>query len=1656
MLVVNYRRLCIDLRRQITSTDWGCESKHLFQTSMTKRPTTCIWISLLAFLFVIGVTHMSAQQTSRGRDFYFSFLPNIHNNGTASDDSLYVYVIADSATTGTLTYKNRSGNLVVQNIVINNPAQIWQHHVQWAGYELLGYNQSQQFSNNNDLETAANQVFHVQTDHNVAVYALNKAVTTSDASLVLPTSLLGTDYYVLAYKADGVLNGFGGGLDLAYTPSEFVIVATDSNTNVTVVPTAPTTQTALATKTFTLQKGQAYLFQSAYSTTQLRYDLSGTHITSSKPVAVFAGHQRATIPVELRGNLVSRDHLYEELLPTSVWGRSYVITPLAQPQGITTLGNDLWRVVAQDDGTVLNFNNTQVAVLNRGQVYEAALNQAGLLVASKKVMVALYKKTHSSGQNLQPGDPFMMIIPPRRQYLTKYRYTNIQAFNSFTQQFITVVTTRSNISSITYDGARLNANFIDIPNTCFAYANINVTSEVHNIQSSQPVGLYVYGYGDADSYGYVGGMALQPDLAEVDVDAGPDRTVCAGDTVQLHLTGAASNIKWKPNSGINCDTCRDVIAQPTQTTTYIVSAIDSLGCDALDTVVVNVRKFQINAGRDTSLCLNGDSVTISATGLNGTIRKINWTPKTGLACDTCISTKAHPTQTTNYIAVAVDSIGCKGRDTVKVSIRPGLQVDAGPDQEFCSAADSVVLKATLGNGVIRSVQWTPKDGVGCDTCIITKVRPKGNTTYFVTVRDSLGCDGMDSVHVLLKSRSGNIHAIGSQFICFKNDSAALLVQGKIMSVKWTPSNGVTCDSCQSTFAKPSVTTTYYCRGLDAQGCIYEDSTKITVLPKATVSIQPDSIGCTSTGIALRADGNFTSIVWTPTTGLSCSNCPTPLAVPPKKDITYYARVRNGTSADCEAIDSVTVRYRPGIEGQLPTSVTVCSGDSLVYTLKYGGHVQWKPSTYLSCDTCLTVVIKPKANIKYTIEGDSSICTSRVTMDVKISQKSTLKTSGPKTICRGDSVLLDPTSSAQNNAVLWQPVIGLACPTCLNTMASPAKTTMYVVTSGTGACATKDSILVTVKDRPIASVAPADTSLCQGGNVHYNISSTGTSIRWSPATGLSCTDCPDPIASPSSTTTYTIQITGANGCDTTLSARIGIGTPPVFRLLNQDTALCEGSFVQTRVSDSSYSFHWSPETGVQCPTCAQTRIAPIGKDSTHRYILTAVNAASGCSTSDTLDIRVNAMPKIDSITPPTRICQKQSIQLYVDGGGSYQWSPASGLSQTDIQNPVATPESTLTYTVRVTTVAGCWKDTSVTISIAPCGDSLVITPNGSGASFIACDSTDASLDMKNLGQIALRIDSVSIWRVENGWADQVVLDTQNTKFLPQTLNPGESLSPAYRVRIFPLSAGPFKVVFRVHSSNGVRIDTVQFNAFGRKDDVVRLYLGSTSVSVDSSFVLPIFGESSKWAQLRVREVLAAVHFNPASLQYDTSKTVQLGDMLDPDWTVKYEPSLSSKDSAVFRAKGQSILSRNGTLMKPFFKTLLSVEKRSFPSLSYSLPSLRILCADERSDAGLVEIITCAADLRRVSLTTTSFRLISINPNPVSSGSVVVRYSVGFPCMADLRIYDESAKEIAVLVNGAHDDGVYEAQFDASLLSSGKYYCVYSAAGNQFSMPLILAR
>jgi gliding motility-associated-like protein len=155
------------------------------------------------------------------------------------------------------------------------------------------------------------------------------------------------------------------------------------------------------------------------------------------------------------------------------------------------------------------------------------------------------------------------------------------------------------------------------------------------------------------------------------------------------------------------------------------------------------------------------------------------------------------------------------------------------------------------------------------------------------------------------------------------------------------------------------------------------------------------------------------------------------------------------------------------------------------------------------------------------------------------------------ICPGASVQL---SAITNGTLMWSPSAGLSCSACNNPLASPLTTTLYKVNSIIGSCSASDSVLVTV-DTTYAN-AGDDKFIQPGGSVQLHVSGSST-ILWQPATGLSCTGCPSPVASPLVTTTYIVTGTSLYGCVTTDTVIVFVGKSPCQEIYFPNTFTPDG-------------------------------------------------------------------------------------------------------------------------------------------------------------------------------------------------------------------------------------------------------------------------------------------------------------------------------------------------------------------------------------------------------------------------------------------------------------------------------------------------------------------
>ncbi|TND06519.1 MAG: Kelch repeat type 2-containing protein [Bacteroidetes bacterium] len=73
-----------------------------------------------------------------------------------------------------------------------------------------------------------------------------------------------------------------------------------------------------------------------------------------------------------------------------------------------------------------------------------------------------------------------------------------------------------------------------------------------------------------------------------------------------------------------------------------------------------------------------------------------------------------------------------------------------------------------------------------------------------------------------------------------------------------------------------------------------------------------------------------------------------------------------------------------------------------------------------------------------------------------------------------------------------------------------------------------TVTVSATGGPVAAASASATTITAGGSSQLNATG-GVTYQWSPASGLSCTACPGPVATPAQTTTYCVLVTDSNGC-----------------------------------------------------------------------------------------------------------------------------------------------------------------------------------------------------------------------------------------------------------------------------------------------------------------------------------------------------------------------------------------------------------------------------------------------------------------------------------------------------------------------------------------------
>jgi len=161
------------------------------------------------------------------------------------------------------------------------------------------------------------------------------------------------------------------------------------------------------------------------------------------------------------------------------------------------------------------------------------------------------------------------------------------------------------------------------------------------------------------------------------------------------------------------------------------------------------------------------------------------------------------------------------------------------------------------------------------------------------------------------------------------------------------------------------------------------------------------------------------------------------------------------------------------------------------------------------------------------------------------------TSSALSVCSGNPIQLALNSCVNGSTFAWTGSDGLSGsgnnivdPVINTSKTNPYNVIYTVIGSAPNGCTDTVAITGTVNPLPAIGLIAEKDTIASG--VSDNLSASGgSSYLWYPSTGLSCSNCFNPVATPSVTTEYHVTITNSEGCTATDSTKVVVlDVPPI--------------------------------------------------------------------------------------------------------------------------------------------------------------------------------------------------------------------------------------------------------------------------------------------------------------------------------------------------------------------------------------------------------------------------------------------------------------------------------------------------------------------------------
>ncbi|MCC6723249.1 MAG: gliding motility-associated C-terminal domain-containing protein [Saprospiraceae bacterium] len=827
------------------------------------------------------------------------------------------------------------------------------------------------------------------------------------------------------------------------------------------------------------------------------------------------------------------------------------------------------------------------------------------------------------------------------------------------------------------------------------------TSNVQN-PTVTASGIYVLTVTAANGCTASASAVVQQDAGLPDVSASVSgELTCLVNTVSLsgNSTSQGVTLQWSGPGGFSSTDLNPVV---NQAGTYTLTATSTNSCtsQALATVILNDEQPDIQAVgglltcAETSIILDGGSSTAGVT--------YAWA---ALPSGTPMGSTEDLTVTSAglYELTVTGTNGCTAAQTVQVTAdanTPSVTATAGSLD--CSQTEALLNGSSTTAGV--SFEWTGPGGFIAQQADTSATLPG---TYTLTVAAPNGCFASQQVVVNADTQAPNAQADGGIISC---GTAAITLMGSSQTTgvtwSWTGPGGFTSNQQNPSVSVPG---TYMLTVTAPNGCKATDNAIVAQDANApTATATGGTVSCAQTSLQLTGASSVLGVTWAWTgPGGFISNQQNPTVSAPG---TYTLTITAGNgcqgAANAQVVADNSQPNASATGGTLTCTSTgiALAGNSTTQGVSYawtgpGGFTsnQQNPTVTAAGAYVLTVTA---------VNGCTATATATVNNDSNLPNISAFSSN---LNCNTTSVVLNGGSTTANVTYLWTGPGGFSSDQSDPTTSTAGQYTL-TVTAPNG-CSASMNVNVAQNTTPPNASANGGNITCTNPNLNLQGSSTtqGSSYAWTGPNGFASNQ-QNPSVSQAGT--YTLTVTGVNGCTATATATVtaDAGFPVVTT--TGGTLTCTTTSVQlTGNSSITAGITWA-WTGPGGFTASEQNPSVTVSGN---YTLT-VTTTAGCSSTAQAIVGDDTAAPTASIAPAAQLdCVTPNTTL--DGTGSstgidFVWSTQDGHFLSGENSLSPTVDAAGTYVLTLTAPNGCTDEASVLVAVSdasPNGAELEVNP-----------------------------------------------------------------------------------------------------------------------------------------------------------------------------------------------------------------------------------------------------------------------------------------------------------------------------------------------------------